>query len=164
MNFSLNVAYNVDRRVSQIERHDGWTDVDESMAHRDILKEVVKQDKGTWASGDIRIGEIILIIDCDSRIPEDCLLDAANEFDELDDVAILQHKSCGMGVAHNPWEAGVLYFTRLIYAATAFAAAAGKMGPFLGSSLFDTIQLTLGITLLSVGHHCKKCHGFKMAK
>jgi len=138
MNFSLNVARDVERRLSHIERHDGWTDVDESTTYRDILKEV-RKNKGAWAFGDIRIGEIILIIDCDTRIPEDCLLDAANEFHEVNDLAILQHKSSGMRVAHNYWEAGILYFTQLIYGATTFAAAAGKMGPFLGYVSFDTV-------------------------
>src|SRR5271154_832842 len=132
MNFSMNLANIVEQRVSQIERHDGWTCGDESAAYRNTLKEVVNEDKVTWAFGDIRIGDIILLIDCDTRVPEDCLLDAATELHELNEVAILQHKSSGMQVAHNYWETGLLYFTQLIYAATTYAAVAGKMGPFLG--------------------------------
>ena len=132
MNFCMNLVNVVEQRVLKIERRDGWTDVDESAAYRDILGEVVEEDEGTWAFGDIRMGAIILLVDCDTRVPEDCLLDAANEFHEFHDVAILQHKSSGMQVAHNYWETGILYFTQLIYAATTYAAAAGKMGPFLG--------------------------------
>src|SRR5271170_3403016 len=131
MNFSMNLANIVEQRVSKIERHDGWTDVDESAAYREIVKQV-NQDNGTCAFGDIRIGEVILLIDCDTRVPKDCLLDAATELHKLTDVAILQHKSSGMQVAHNYWETGILYFTQLIYAATTYAAVAGKMGPFLG--------------------------------
>src|SRR5271170_5937641 len=116
MNFCMNLAYSVEKRLSQTERQDGWTDADESTSYRDILEEVVK-DEGALAFGDIRIGDIILLVDCDTRVPEDCLLDAATEFSELHDVAILQHKSSGMRVAHNYWETWILYFTQLIYAA-----------------------------------------------
>jgi len=127
------------------------------------LKEVLEENKGTLAFGDIRIGEIILIIDCDTRIPEDCLLDAVNEFHEIRDVAILQHKSAGMRAAHSYQETGILLFTQLNYAVTTFVAAAGKMGLFLGYVLFNIIYLTLVTTPLSVGRYCNNCRGLKTA-
>jgi len=160
----MNLAHNVEARVLQTGRHNGCTDADESENYKDILEEVVKEDEGALAFGDIRIGDIILLVDCDTRVPEDCLLDAAIEFSELHDLAILQHKSSSMQVAHNYWESGILYFTQLIYAATTYVAAAGKMGPFLGYISFLDLSPTLGTTPLFVGHHYKKCHGFKTAK
>jgi hypothetical protein len=38
-------------------------------------------------------GEYILIIDSDTRVPEDCFLDAASELDASPDIAIIQHES-----------------------------------------------------------------------
>lgn len=132
MNFALNVAYNVEERLSQIERPEKWTDVDEERVYEEILEQVVNEDGRAWAAGDIRIGDIILIVDSDTRVPEDCLLDAATEFHDSPDIAILQHKSDVMQVVHNYWENGITYFTRMIYAAITYAVAAGDTGPFVG--------------------------------
>ncbi|KAF8129021.1 hypothetical protein EV363DRAFT_390113 [Boletus edulis] len=48
-----------------------------------------------WASNgkSLRIGEIILIVDADTIVPEDCLRDAARELAECPDVATIQHES-----------------------------------------------------------------------
>ena len=48
-----------------------------------------------WASNgrSIRIGEIILLVDADTVVPEDCLRDAARELAESPEVAIIQHES-----------------------------------------------------------------------
>lgn len=48
-----------------------------------------------WASNgrSIRIGEIILLVDADTVVPEDCLRDAARELAETPEVAIIQHDS-----------------------------------------------------------------------
>ena len=132
MNFAMNLAYNVEERLSQIDRPEGWTDEDEDEAYQEVLEQVVIADGRAWAAGDIRIGEIILIVDSDTRVPEDCLLDAATEFYECPDVAVLQHKSGVMQVVHNYWENGITYFTRLIYASITYGVAAGDTGPFVG--------------------------------
>jgi cellulose synthase/poly-beta-1,6-N-acetylglucosamine synthase-like glycosyltransferase len=48
-----------------------------------------------WASNGraIRLGEIILLVDSDTIVPEDCLRDAAREMAECPEVAIIQHES-----------------------------------------------------------------------
>lgn len=48
-----------------------------------------------WASNgkSLRIGEIILLVDADTVVPEDCLRDAARELAESPEVAIVQHDS-----------------------------------------------------------------------
>ena len=132
MNFALNLSYRVEERLTMLERGQSWSDFDEEQAYQDILKEVVKSDGRAWADGDIRIGEIVLIIDSDTRVPEDCLLDSATEFHESPDLAILQHKSGVMQVVHNYWENGITYFTNLIYCSIAYAVSAGDTGPFVG--------------------------------
>ena len=48
-----------------------------------------------WASNGraMRIGEIILLVDSDTIVPDDCLRDAAREMAESPEVAIIQHES-----------------------------------------------------------------------
>ena len=48
-----------------------------------------------WAANGraTRIGEFVLIVDCDTVVPEDCLRDAAREMRECPTVAIIQHES-----------------------------------------------------------------------
>ena len=50
-----------------------------------------------WAANGraMRIGEIILLVDSDTVVPEDCLRDAAREMAESPEVAIIQHESGG---------------------------------------------------------------------
>ena len=45
----------------------------------------------------LHIGEIVLIVDSDTVVPEDCLRNAVRELAESPDIAIIQHKSgeCG---------------------------------------------------------------------
>jgi hypothetical protein len=43
------------------------------------------------AAGNIRIGDHILMVDSNNRVPIDCLLDAATEMYESPEVGILQH-------------------------------------------------------------------------
>ena len=47
-----------------------------------------------WASNGraIRVGEIILVVDSDTIVPEDCFRDAARELVESPEVAIIQHE------------------------------------------------------------------------
>jgi hypothetical protein len=91
-----------------------------------------------WAANGraTRIGEIVLIVDSDTVVPEDCLRDAAREMRACPTVAIIQHESGGfsywaffffffqlttsvlgvdvMQVAHHYFENGIAYFTKRI--------------------------------------------------
>lgn len=48
---------------------------------------------GVWAAGNVRIGELILIIDSDTRVPVDCFLHAASEMHWSPECSIIQHVS-----------------------------------------------------------------------
>lgn len=64
------------------------------MAQEEIFEESGRQFKPWCANGkSLRMGEIILIIDSDTVVPEDCFRDAAREMGESPDVAIIQHES-----------------------------------------------------------------------
>jgi hypothetical protein len=56
----------------------------------------------------------VLIIDSDTRVPDDCLLYGALEMHESPEVALLQHASGIMQVVNNVFENGITYFTNLV--------------------------------------------------
>ena len=76
-----------------------------------------------WAANGraCRIGEVVLIVDSDTVVPEDCFRDAARELAECPTVAIIQHESDVMQVAHHYFENGIAYFTRRINKCISFS-------------------------------------------
>ncbi|KAM7184739.1 glucans biosynthesis glucosyltransferase H [Rhypophila sp. PSN 637] len=133
MNYALHVSNRVEERLSNIQRHAKWTSEHENAAYYQCLTDVMEEDEGrTWADGNIRVGDYILIIDSDTRVPEDCLLDAASEMEQSPEVAIIQFSSGVMNVTDSFFEKGVTWFTNLIYSAITFAVASGDACPFVG--------------------------------
>jgi hypothetical protein len=55
---------------------------------------------------------------------------------ESPEVALLQHSSGIMQVAHNVFENGITYFTNLIYTSIQFAVGSGDCAPFVGHNTF----------------------------
>ncbi|KAI9458089.1 glycosyl transferase family group 2-domain-containing protein [Russula earlei] len=84
----------------------------------------------------LRIGEVILIVDSDTIVPEDCFRDAARELSECPEVAIIQHDSDVMQVAHHYFENGIAHFTRRINKCISMACANGEVAPFVGHNAF----------------------------
>jgi len=133
MNYALWVSNRVEEKLSTVVRTAGWTQDDEAAAYRDALSEIVDQDQGrTWADGNIRMGDYILLIDSDTRVPADCFLDAVSEMDAAPQVAIIQYASGVMNVTDSYFERGITFFTHLIYTAIRFAVANGDVAPFVG--------------------------------
>ncbi|KAF8063255.1 glycosyl transferase family group 2-domain-containing protein [Lyophyllum atratum] len=84
----------------------------------------------------MRVGEIILIIDSDTIVPEDCFHDAAREMWESPDVAIIQHESDVMQVAYHYFENGITHFTRRINRCISLGCANGEVTLFVGQNAF----------------------------
>ncbi|TFY75645.1 hypothetical protein EWM64_g8367 [Hericium alpestre] len=84
----------------------------------------------------LRVGEIILIVDSDTIVPEDCFRDAARELGECPDIAIIQHNSDVMQVAHHYFENGIAHFTRRINKCISMGCANGEVAPFVGHNAF----------------------------
>ncbi|KAI5996067.1 glycosyl transferase family group 2-domain-containing protein [Pisolithus marmoratus] len=109
-----------------------------------LAMEEVYQESGClhrpWAANAraTRIGALILLVDSDTAVPEDCLRDAAREFAEPEsqELAVLQHESDVMQVAHHYFENGVAYFTRRINKCISMACANGEVAPFVGHNSF----------------------------
>ncbi|KAH8670860.1 glycosyl transferase family group 2-domain-containing protein [Xylariales sp. PMI_506] len=133
MNYALMISNRVEDKLLQVARGLNWTQDDESAAYHKCFTEVLEEDEGrTWAEGNIRVGDYILIIDSDTRVPADCLLDAVSEMEQSPDVAILQFTSGVMRVTTSFFEGGVTWFTNLIYSAITYVVANGDACPFVG--------------------------------
>ncbi|ODQ49725.1 hypothetical protein SAICODRAFT_62809 [Saitoella complicata NRRL Y-17804] len=138
LNTMMGVSVKVEERLKQIDRSnpEGWTPIDEERAYRSILSNVIAEDGRVWAEGNIRLGELILLIDSDTRVPSDCLLDAASEFAESPHLAVLQHASGVMHVSWDFFERGMAYFTSHIYRSIRISCASGDLAPFVGHNAF----------------------------
>jgi hypothetical protein len=146
MNYCLSFSNRVEdelARLTELEcrnrgcEYDDLTARDDDELYETALQNMLDADEGkTWAEGNIRIGEIILLIDCDTRVPEDCLLYGALEMHESPELAILQHGSGVMQVTNNVFENLITYFTNAIYTAIKCGAGVGDGAPFVGHNAF----------------------------
>jgi cellulose synthase/poly-beta-1,6-N-acetylglucosamine synthase-like glycosyltransferase len=151
MNFAMDISCKLEEKLKTIERHQDWSSTDEAEATAWALEQTVADGGGiAWADGNIRIGDYILIsksaqrltyqnsmtdpviVDSDTQVPEDCLLDAVSEMEQSPEVAILQFSSGVMQVSHNYFENGITFFTNLVYSAINYGVANGDVAPFVG--------------------------------
>ncbi|KAI8838090.1 glycosyl transferase family group 2-domain-containing protein [Chytridium lagenaria] len=126
MNFCLMISRNLELLL----------DANPDLDYDEALERVLEEDGRAWAAGDIQMGDLILIVDSDTRVPEDCLLDAASEFLESPEVAIIQHSASPMLVTFNFFEMGIAFFTKIIYASIRYCCASGETSPFVGHNAF----------------------------
>ena len=133
MNYAMEVSSRLEDKLLQFERPSAWTQADEQRLYNECLDSIKEEDEGrTWAGGNVRIGDYILLIDSDTRVPEDCFLDAVSEMEASPQVAIIQYSSGVMNVSDTFFEMGITFFTNLIYTAIRFAVANGDVAPFVG--------------------------------
>lgn len=79
MKYALNISNRLERTLKGAERFLGWSADDVMQEYQKALATVVKEDEGrTQAGGNIIVGDYILIIDSDTRIPKYCFLDAVS--------------------------------------------------------------------------------------
>jgi hypothetical protein len=106
MNYALWISNCVEEKLRDIRRHPGWNQDNENEAYFQSLEQALRENGRAWADGNIRVGDYILIIDSDTRVPKDCLLDAVSEMEQSPDVAILQYTSGVMQVTTSYFENG----------------------------------------------------------
>lgn len=77
MNYSLNFSLRVEKvfldlleqRAAELNCSTDHLINDEDRVYKQALDTCLEQDSGkTWASGNLRIGEVILIVDSDTRV------------------------------------------------------------------------------------------------
>lgn len=133
MNYALMIANKVEDKLISLRRGPEWDQKMEDKAYRAALQDVIEETGNVaWADGNIRLGDYILLVDSDTRVPPDCLLDAVSEMEQSPEVAILQFSSGVLQVVHNFFENGITFFTNLIYSAIRFVVANGDVAPFVG--------------------------------
>ena len=107
MNYALHVSNRVEEKLAAVQRGSRWSAERETAAYQQCLADVLQEDEGrSWAEGNIRMGDYILLIDSDTRVPSDCLLDAVSEMEQSPEVAILQFQSGVMNVTNSFFENG----------------------------------------------------------
>jgi len=132
MNFGLHISCMVEEKLALIQRPIDWTQADEAQAYERCLKEALEDNGRAWADGNIRVGDYILLIDSDTRVPADCLLDACSEMEQSPEVGIMQFSSGVMQVVNTYFENGITFFTNLIYTAIRYTVSNGDVAPFVG--------------------------------
>lgn len=140
MNFALNVSQKVEAYMQELVgtgSPSGLIDENqENKLYEQALARVLEENPLAWAEGKIRLGEIILIVDSDTRVPIDCLLCGAAEMALSPEVAIIQHSTGVMQVAWDYFENGITFFTNLVYSSIRFSIGCGEVAPFVGHNAF----------------------------
>ena len=101
MNYGLRLSLKLEKHLTELQQTNGVNDEFESLEDQamKLAVEEMYEESGQrfkpWAANgrSLRMGEIILIIDSDTIVPEDCFRDAARELVESPEVAIIQHES-----------------------------------------------------------------------
>lgn len=104
------------------------------------------RDGIAWAEGDVRLGDYIFLIDCDTRIPTDAFLDAASEMETCPEVAILQHCSGVMYVADHFFENMMGFFTDIVNWSISWLVACGATAPFVGHNAYIRTSALLQVS------------------
>jgi hypothetical protein len=73
LDFSIRVEDELSRLLTQRQAERGSIDditIEEENELYDIaMKKIIESDQGrTWAAGNVRLGELILLVDCDTRV------------------------------------------------------------------------------------------------
>ncbi|KAF4985431.1 hypothetical protein FDECE_16561, partial [Fusarium decemcellulare] len=143
MNFALNVSQKVEAHLQElVSNRDSSQDMsiidekEEDELYQQALARVLEENPLALAEGNIRVGEIILIVDSDTRVPIESLLCGAAEMFLSPEVAIVQHSTGVMQVAWDYFENGITFFTNLVYSSIRFSIGCGEVAPFVGHNAF----------------------------
>ncbi|ETI23905.1 hypothetical protein G647_05712 [Cladophialophora carrionii CBS 160.54] len=144
-NFCMNFANRVERTLTRLvhahsQARDGspvFIDpAQEDVLYHQALTEELAKDSRVKAAGNIRIGEVILMCDSDTRVPRDCLINGAAEMFLSPEVAIVQHHTSVYQVSGDFFENGATYFAKMCYAQIRFQVSNGECAPFVGHNAF----------------------------
>ncbi|POR37042.1 Uncharacterized protein TPAR_02762 [Tolypocladium paradoxum] len=154
MNFGLNISQKVEARLQEMVdarvAADGSDMVDESEEaemYEAALARVLEENPLAMAEGDVRVGELILIVDSDTRVPVDSLLYGAAEMHLSPETGIVQHSTGVMQVSGDYFENGITFFTNLVYTSIRFSIGSGEVAPFVGHNAFLRWQGELDSTV-----------------
>ena len=143
MNFALNLSQKVESYLQEAidaklasDGTDMVDEIEEEEMYKAALARALEENPLARADGNIRVGEVILIVDSDTRVPVDCLLYGAAEMFLSPEVAIVQHSTGVMQVTRDYFENGITFFTNLVYTSIRFSIGSGEVAPFVGHNAF----------------------------
>ncbi|KNZ75935.1 hypothetical protein J132_00949 [Termitomyces sp. J132] len=138
LNYGLALSLKAERHLAKLLKHQKEASLEDQALALAIAECASESGFRPWAANgrNVRMGEIVLLVDSDTVVPEDCLRDAAREMAVCPDVAIIQHESDVMQVVHHYFENGIAYFTRRINRTISMACANGEVAPFVGHNAF----------------------------
>ncbi|KAK3944154.1 glycosyl transferase family group 2-domain-containing protein [Diplogelasinospora grovesii] len=158
MNFALNISQKVEKYLQdmvdarcQATGLDVIDEQEEEEMYQLCLARVLKENPLAQAAGNIRMGEFILIVDSDTRVPVDCLLYGAAEMFLSPEVAIVQHSTGVMQVSWDYFENGITFFTNMVYTAIRFSIGSGEVAPFVGHNAFLRWQAVQDVGVVEDG-------------
>lgn len=61
MNYGLMLSCEIEKILSEISRHEKWTQDDEARAYSEALDQVCQKFPDAWMDGNIRVGDYILL-------------------------------------------------------------------------------------------------------
>ncbi|CAD7697829.1 unnamed protein product [Ostreobium quekettii] len=127
LNFALNISLQVE---AMMNRH--------TLGYAEALQMLVEEGGGSFlAAGDVRIGDFILLVDSDTRVPSNCIAPTVTELAQARRVAYTQHLTTPLRVGKNYWEDAISHFTSTIYnVAIRIATSGGDMAPLVGHNVF----------------------------
>jgi len=144
LNFTMNICELFDR-VRNEYGLPNYTDVNKIVTQ--LLSEFGCE---TVVDGELVIGDFILLVDADSRIPLDCFDHVLTEFDEDDNLGFTQHLTVPFRITRSFWESFISHFTRLINEYAIFiACAGGNMSPLIGHNAIIRVKAMNKITTTS---------------
>ncbi|CAN0176838.1 unnamed protein product [Discosporangium mesarthrocarpum] len=128
MNYSLAVSLKVEKLMASEGIHDPAL----------ALSLVMEEAKGEFiGGGDVRMGVIILLVDSDTRVPEDCMTKVVGEFVETPNLGFLQCRTTPLRAEHNYWEDMIAHFTENIYdVGISLSVSGGDPAPLVGHNAF----------------------------
>jgi hypothetical protein len=100
MNYGLRLSLMLEKHLAELQASGASDEFEclEDQAMKLAVDEMYEESGHRfrpWAANgrSLRMGDVILIVDSDTIVPEDCLRDAARELAESPEVAIIQHES-----------------------------------------------------------------------
>ncbi|GAA5824490.1 hypothetical protein JCM11251_000445 [Rhodosporidiobolus azoricus] len=126
-----------ERRLTGPTKVANWTQLDEDRLYEVVLQEALaEKNSEVWASGNIRHGKYILLIDSDTRVPPDCFLDAVCEMEAEPSLGLLQHQSGAFLAGAGYFENFMSFLTVIVNHMISFNVANGASAPVMGHNLF----------------------------
>ncbi|KAF5369368.1 hypothetical protein D9758_002569 [Tetrapyrgos nigripes] len=174
LNYGLALAMKLEKHLSLLQRlgeKDSSTGVSlEERALKAAIEETYNETGNRfkpWAENgkQLKVGEIVLLVDSDTVIPEDCFRDAAREMADSPEVAIIQHESGVLQVIHHYFENGIAHFTHRINRCISFGCANGDVAPFVGHNAFLRWSAIQEVSFIDrpVGKHAEQLQGYRQA-